>query len=210
MIRTVIHDRRRLMRDGLRLLLDAQDDIDVTASTGSERELLAACDPTPDVVVVQANGPATDTAITELRRRHPDLRVIAVSGGDVDRDTPRLVEAGADAVVASHQGVACLVDAMRAAQFRPPSEVPTVRSQTTSNAAGLSARERQVLTLVAIGWTTKQIAAELGISVKTIENHKHRIFIKLGVHNQAHAVSIALRSGLLDLSRGPHRRASGD
>src|SRR5436190_48192 len=61
----------------------------------------------------------------------------------------------------------------------------------------LTERERQVLRLVGTGSTTREISGRLGISTKTVENHKHRIFAKLGVHNQAHAVSIAVRTGLI-------------
>jgi DNA-binding CsgD family transcriptional regulator len=73
--------------------------------------------------------------------------------------------------------------------------------------AVLTARELDVLGLVGAGHTTREVSEALGISPKTVENHKQRIFVKLGVQNQAHAVAVAMRTGLLHADAG--LRASG-
>jgi len=80
-----------------------------------------------------------------------------------------------------------------------PDVTPISRVQPLRQTGTLTPRELDVLRLVAAGLTTGEIGPRLGISPKTVENHKQRLFAKLGVQNQAHAVSIAMRAGLLDI-----------
>jgi DNA-binding NarL/FixJ family response regulator len=100
-----------------------------------------------------------------------------------------------DALVARQMGVTALLRAVRAEEEEP---VPAA-FMTTSRDAGedLTSREIDVLKLISTGRTTHQISGELEISPKTVENHKQRTFRKLGVQNQAHAVALALRRGIL-------------
>jgi len=81
------------------------------------------------------------------------------------------------------------------------SRFPTLRAPSDktemSNSRGLTPREKAVLTLIGSGLTARKVAEELQISYKTVENHKQRIFTKLEVQNQAHAISLAIRRGLI-------------
>jgi DNA-binding CsgD family transcriptional regulator len=109
-----------------------------------------------------------------------------------------ITRAGVDVLVASGGGIDPLLHAVRDGAARTDlSWLDTPSNSGAEPLAPLTDREREVLRMVGTGHTTREIALRLGISAKTVENHKHRIFSKLGVHNQAHAVSIAMRAGIL-------------
>src|SRR5213078_1893180 len=111
-------------------------------------------------------------------------------------------------LIAASSGMTRVLEAVRHSGGRSDFSIiePTI-TPAIEPLAPLTEREREVLRLVGMGSTTREISGRLGISAKTVENHKHRIFSKLGVHNQAHAVSIAVRKGLIDL--GDNQWAAG-
>jgi DNA-binding CsgD family transcriptional regulator len=93
--------------------------------------------------------------------------------------------------------VTALRDAVRGSRH-PANVVPTRRRVALERAKSrLSSREVEILSEISAGRTTGEVATAMGISPKTVENHKQRIFAKLGVQTQAHAVSVAMRSGLV-------------
>src|SRR3954452_18497875 len=200
-MRMAIQDKRRLFREGLCMLLDAEHDIEVVAAVGTTSELMEACDrEQPHAAVFQADGSAGEAArlVTALRRRHRRLRIIGVYSSMERQQATEITRAGVDVLVASGGGVEPLLHAVRDGAAR--TDLSWLESPNTSSdtpLAPLTEREREVLRMVGTGHTTREIAVRLGISAKTVENHKHRIFSKLGVHNQAHAVSIAMRAGIL-------------
>ncbi len=123
------------------------------------------------------------------------MRLVGLSAALSPRTAERALGAGVDALVTRQMGVTALLRAVRAEEEEP---VPAA-FMTTSRGVGedLSSREIDVLKLISMGRTTHQISGELEISPKTVENHKQRTFRKLGVQNQAHAVALALRQGIL-------------
>jgi len=200
-MRMAIQDKRRLFREGLSILLEAEPDIDVVAAVSSVPELMEACDrDQPHAAVFQADGPPSDAARVgaALRRRHRRLRIVAVYSSMERSHANEITRAGVDVLVASAGGIDPLLHAVRDGAAR--TDLSWLDAPSTSDnepLAPLTEREREVLRMVGTGHTTREIALRLGISAKTVENHKHRIFSKLGVHNQAHAVSIAMRAGIL-------------
>jgi DNA-binding NarL/FixJ family response regulator len=208
-MRVVIQHRQRFFRDGLAMVLGAEPDVTVVATAATDRELLEACRrERPDAVVFELDVDEWDplALVGSLRRVVRAVRLVA-TGARVGRVRgAQAVRAGVWAVVAHDRGVAGILEALRSGE-RPP----VVASLPTDGAGApqprLTAREREVLMLVAAGHTGREIAASLGISAKTVENHKQRIFAKLGVQNQAHAIAVAMRAGILDV--GPADRSPG-
>jgi DNA-binding NarL/FixJ family response regulator len=208
MITTAVQDRRRLSREGLCLLFRAEPDVHVVGAVTSPLDLVDLCDrERPHLAVFQADGlPDTVQGVALVRDRHPRVRMIGIYTGLERRQAEETMAAGAHALLSANGGIDPILDAIR------DEAVVTDLNAFKSSASvtpllALTDRERQVLRLVGTGSTTREISGRLGISSKTVENHKHRIFAKLGVHNQAHAVSIAVRTGLIDL--GGHLWAAG-
>jgi len=200
-----------LFRDGLCMLLESEEDVDVVGTASTPADLLELCDrERPQVAILQADA-ATETVrtVTTLRRRHRRLRLVGIYSTLERQQALEVVRAGIDVLVAAASGVGPVLEAVRNGSSRTDvTWLEPAQPLTAEPLAPLTEREREVLRLVGTGSTTREISARLGISAKTVENHKHRIFCKLGVHNQAHAVSIAMRAGVLTPGSGA-RRAAG-
>lgn len=193
-LRVVVQERRRVLRDGLLAVLTAEPDIVVVAAVASSDELASAYGRRAvDAVVLGGSDSASAGA---LRDRHPGLRIIVLCG-EVDRiaiehtATARGIE-----LVGRDHGVAGLLAALRAAGGAAPLRL-TDSAAAPRSPGPLTTRETDVLGLIGAGRTTTEISTTLGISPKTVENHKQRMFTKLGVQSQAHAVAVAMRNRLL-------------
>jgi DNA-binding NarL/FixJ family response regulator len=189
-----------LYREGLSELLAAERDLRIVGTVASMDELVALCDDArPDVAVLDwdSGGAAPRQAARHLRRRLPALRIIVL------RDQPGtggLGVAGA-VVVARGEGMRPIVDAIRAVPpagpAGPAGPKPAPAPVGSPTGPRLTPRERAVLALISAGYTSQEIAARLDISPKTVDNYKQRMFAKLAVQNQAHAVAVAIRRGML-------------
>ena len=204
-LNVVVHSHQRFLRDGVARLLDDLDGLAVVARTHRTRDLLEVCGRVqPDVVVVHVDLLDLElvTVVETLRRRTPPIRVVAV-GTRLDAARWGTTRRWAiDSFVPASAGVDVLQAAVRDAQ---PGRA---RSDAAEPVRRLTPREQHILQLVGDGLRAREIAGVLGITTKTVENHKQRIFSKLGVQNQAHAVTLAVRAGLL--SPVHELRASGD
>jgi DNA-binding NarL/FixJ family response regulator len=175
-----MHGHQRLLRDGIALALDAEPDLEVVAVVADAPALAEAIDRhrPVDFAVVDLDG---------FPRAHPlsprrGVRLVGLTARPADA-LPEACRLGVTAIVAHEDGLAGLVHAIR----RCP--VPTVPP--------LTPREAEVLRAVAEGHSAREIARRLDVSPKTVDNHKHRIYAKLGVQSQAHAVAVATRAGLI-------------
>ncbi|MCU1456288.1 MAG: hypothetical protein JWL73_380 [Actinomycetia bacterium] len=190
-----------ILREGLALIVGGAT-VEVVACVASLREL-DQLDVPFDVVLVHLRDASDVAAFAE--RRFPDVRVVGVH----DSLPPALVgvalAAGFVTLVDTSADPASLIDAVAGSEAR-------TRLRWTRPTIGpmpLTPRERSVLALVADGRTSGGVAAALGISIRTVEQHKQRIFERLGVQNQAHAVAIALRAGLLEPATSTDATAAG-
>jgi DNA-binding NarL/FixJ family response regulator len=203
-VRVCVQQRQRLLREGLAQLLEAEEDIEVAAATATAEELPAVCDELrPDVVLLEVEGHNWDPSrlVSRLTRRAPKLRVLGLYVSAPPASARQVRRCGVRLL--SHQGgIVPIVRALRGGATElntvPASVVTSYEDRAPSS---LTAREVSVLTLIGGGFTTREISTLLSISHKTVENHKQRIFGKLGVQNQAHAVSIAVRRGLISPER---------
>ncbi len=212
MIGAVIADDHGVVREGIRRLLEAEDDIEVFSEASDGREVLeAVAKHQPQVVILDITMPKLGglETLQRLRTAHPGVKVILLS---VHSDPPHIqsaVSLGADGYVLKNGRVSELVSAVRAvtkggSYFSPlvaKEIVEQLRAPERASAepfSVLSSREREVLQLIAEGLSAKEIASELGISTKTVEAHRTSVMRKLGARKATELVRYALRHGLIE------------
>lgn len=202
MHRTALRIRQRLYREGLVKALAAVDDVEVTGATASFKDVLRlATHGAIDVALIEvdANEREDRHLPAAIAQANPDVRVVVLHRG-LDRfELHRLRRGGASATADVHHGLKTVVAAVTGKA--PPENTifldEPARPSATPSVPALTPREHEVLELVASGITSRAISTQLAVSPKTVENHKQRIFNKLGVQSQGHAVALALRVGLL-------------
>jgi DNA-binding NarL/FixJ family response regulator len=179
--------------------------VDVLGAVATTAELVEWCrDESPDVAILELDGlqaDATDSLCDELRTAASSLSILAIYDGASPAEQKAALRAGVSALVERRAGFAAVLDALSGG---PPPTGPPERERAAVRASptpALTCRETDILTYVGRGWTSRSISEHLGISPKTVENHKQRIFTKLGVQNQAHAVALALTNGFIVAAR---------
>jgi DNA-binding NarL/FixJ family response regulator len=205
MIRILLVDDHPVVRMGLRGMLDAEPDLTVVGEASSGTESVGrALALTPDIVLMDLRMPGGDgvEATGRILSAVPGVRVMVLTTYESDRDILRAIEAGASGYLLKDASPAELADAVRAAArgetVLAPSVASTLVRQVRSPAPpALSARETEVLKLVAAGLTNADIGKRLFISEATVKTHLLRIFNKLDVADRTAAVTTAMRHGLL-------------
>jgi DNA-binding NarL/FixJ family response regulator len=209
-IRLVVADDHPVVRDGIVGMVSSDTGIQVVgeASDGAEAvALVRALE--PDVVLMDLRMPGTDgvTAIRELTRLGATGRVVVLTTYDSDADVLPAIEAGATGYLLKEATREELLSAIHAAAAGRAELAPSVVSRLVSRvrtpeSSLLSARELEVLGLVADGATNRQAGARLHLSEATVKTHLLNIYGKLGVSDRAAAVAEGFRRGLLGQSRG--------
>ncbi|WP_017625014.1 response regulator transcription factor [Nocardiopsis chromatogenes] len=206
MIRVVLADDHPVVREGIRGMLAAEEDIEVAGEAASGGEAVAvALAVTADVVLMDLRMPGGDgaEATGRLLREAPGCRVLILTTYDTDADILRAVEAGATGYLLKDAPRTELAAAVRAAARGETALSPSVATRLVSGmraragAPALSEREAQVLRLAADGLTNAEIGARLFISAATVKTHLVRIFAKLEVSDRTAAVTRAMRAGLI-------------
>lgn len=208
-------DDHLLFREGLRILLKAQPDLRVVAEASNAQEAYAAVGRAqPDLVVLDVVLPGVSgiSVARELRRRQSPPGVLVLSMLYDEQRVAEALDAGALGYAIKEQPAGEVLQAIRAVAARKPYLAPSIsrfllagvrhaRAPASDDAslklASLTRREREVFDLTALGLHTAQIALQLGISRRTVETHRARIFRKLDAHSAADLVRIAARLGLL-------------
>lgn len=197
-------DDHLVVRRGLASLLDDEPDFAVVAEAGTAEEAIERFDPTGvDVAIVDLRLPDRSgvEVAAELARRSDGLRVMILSSFVREEDVRRAFETGVLGYVAKDASSEELIRAIReVGAGRPwlPPEVSLLLARSAS-AGHLSDRETEVLELVAAGCANKEIGSRLGVSENTVKNHLKSILTKLQARDRTHAVTEALRRGLLQL-----------
>ncbi len=207
-------DDHRLFREGLAGLLQQEPGWTVIAQAGDGEEAIRlAGELEPDLAVLDVAMPGLGgiEAAEAIRDRSPRTRIVAVSMyGDLHY-RKRMLAAGAAAYVLKNEAGADLIAAihavLRGETFISPSLASPSQSRDALRSercpdldqAALTGRERDVLGLLVRGRRTKEIAAELGISAKTVETYRGRLMLKLGIDNLAGLVKFAIRAGIAPL-----------
>lgn len=211
-IRVLVVDDHDLFRAGLSSLLTKQPDIDVVAqAAGGLPAIRLADELRPDVVLMDVRMPDLDgpEATRQITGRHPDVRVVALTVVSDDNDIAAVLTAGACGFLAKDTPIEGVAMAVRAAAqgvaWLSPRAAEVVMGRVRTPVAEeldvqalqeLSAREMDVLRLVARGMENAEIAHELGISPSTAKNHVSSILTKLGQPSRIQAAIYAVRSGL--------------
>ena len=209
MIRVLIVDDHAVVRTGLRLLLDAETDIEVVGEAGSARDaIFEARTAKPDVVlmdVVMPGGSGID-ATPQLLHEEPDARVLVLSMQDDPSYVRQAFAAGALGYVlkeaADTEVVAAVREVASGGRYVNPAlgarlVAAEAEERARIEADPLSEREREVLRLLALGHTNQEIAKMLYISVRTAETHRAHIMQKLKLSSRADLVRYALANGLM-------------
>ncbi|MCE7009010.1 response regulator transcription factor [Kibdelosporangium philippinense] len=205
MIKVLLVDDHPVVREGLRGMLDAEPDLTVIGEAGSGEEAVAlAAAHQPDVILMDLRMPGLDGAgaTEKIMSSDGSSRVIVLTTYETDADILRAVEAGATGYLLKDASRAELAGAIRAATRGETVLAPSVagrlmRRMRQPAQPSLSAREIQVLRLVAKGQTNGEIGASLHISETTVKTHLLRVFNKLGVSDRTAAVTTAMEQGML-------------
>ena len=205
MLKVLICDDHTLVSAGLRRLLDSFGDIEVVAEASSADEAVVRTRETlPDIVLLDLSMPGRSgfDALAELRQQCPDSAVVIMSMHDDALHVREALARGAVGFVGKDAAPAELEIAVRAAAagrvfLSPQVSAPQLQgyrgARGEGNVDALPRRQREILDALGAGRTTKQIAGDLGISVKTVETHRARIMEALGCRNAGELLRIAMR-----------------
>lgn len=205
----LIVDDHRMFGDSLAHLLAAEDGIDVLAiATSGAAAMTLAQSLHPRVVLVDHQMPDQDgVSITaELKRLDPEIMVVMLTGSNDDRVLLAAIEAGCSGFLTKDQAATEVAQAVRVAAVGEalisPAQLarllPKLNRTRRLLGSDLTAREIEILTFLAQGWSNKAVAAELHLSLNTIRNYVQSILTKLGAHSKLEAVSTAVREGIVD------------
>ncbi len=205
--RVLLADDHALIRQGLKALLEKQGLQVVSEAPDGQEAVRSATKTQPDVAILDISMPVLNgvDAARELTKSSPKTKVILLTQHDEDQYVTAALRAGVKGYVLKSQAAEDLIHAVRevcrGSVYLSPNISGTIvdayLSKKYISPDPLSTRERQVLQLVGEGKSTKEIAAQLGISAKTAESHRMRLMRKLNIHETASLVRYAIRRGLI-------------
>jgi two-component system response regulator NreC len=212
--KVVIADDHAIVREGVRMILAKEKDIEVIGEAEEGAQALRLVETLrPDVVVMDISMPGMGgiEATQKVKKRYPQVAVLALTMHEDESYVFQLLRAGASGYVLKRAAARDLVQAVRAAAkgeaFLYPSVARKVvedylrRVETGEDRArydGLTEREREILTWIAQGLSNQQIAEKLYISIKTVQTHRAHVLEKLGLHDRTELVRYAIRKGLIE------------
>ncbi|MFC5447302.1 response regulator transcription factor [Paenibacillus aestuarii] len=215
MIKILLVDDHAVVRSGLKILLESNKQFEIIGEAADGDEAIkAAQELKPDVVLMDLNMPPGKdglTATLELKKKLPDIAILILTMHDDDEYLFRAIYAGASGYILKSAPHEELLTAIQSVAEGNAYLYPTAtkrlmrellenlhRGDTHSSYDTLSDREKEILPLVAKGYSNKEIAEQLIISVKTVETHKSNVMEKLGLKTRPELVKYALKKGLLN------------
>jgi DNA-binding NarL/FixJ family response regulator len=210
-LRLLLVDDHVVVREGLRALLASDPRFEIVGEAAEgDGAISAANSLNPDVVVMDVSLPGMNgvQATRQLKLRQPDVRVVALTVHEEGGYLRSLLDAGASGYVLKRSAASELVRALHVVgdggTYLDPGMAGQLVGKLVRNAPhagpapGLSDREREVVRLVARGYSNKEIASKLEVSVKTVETYRYRAVEKLGLRGRADLVRYAIEQGWLD------------
>lgn len=210
--RVLLVDDHALVRAGIRALIEMTPGLQVVAEAGDGYEALAAIDlHRPEVVLLDITMPGVSgfEVLREIAKRFSDVRVIMLTMHEAREYAIQALHAGAAGFIPKSAAAAELpraIETVMAGKTYVSAQTPQVSATAVTDnhrdqelLDRLTPRQRQILTLIAEGLTTKQIARTLNISVKTVESHRAQVTERLNIHDVAGLVRYAIRTGLVDV-----------
>jgi len=207
-IRVLLVDDHTVVRQGLRMVMSLEDDLEVVGEAANGREAVEAVAAlAPEVVLMDLLMPVMNgvEAIRAIKADHSEVEVVALTSVLEDRMVVDAVEAGAAGYLLKETGPEALFEAIRAAsrgevRLDPRAQKRLLREvRTPTMRESLTPRETDTLRLVAKGLANKEIAAELGVSEVTIKTHVSSVLSKLDLQSRTQAALFALKEGLTGL-----------
>lgn len=215
LIQILVVDDHAVVRSGLIMLLDGKDEMKVVGEAADGDEAIAmAAKLSPNVVLMDLSMPHGKdglTAAAELKKLHPEIAVLILTMHDDDEYLFRAIHAGASGYILKSAPHEELLSAIRFVAAGNAYLYPTAtkrlmseyldklkHGENTDSFETLSEREKEILSWVAKGYSNKEIADQLVISVKTVETHKANVMEKLGLRTRPELVKYALKKGLLN------------
>ncbi|MEU0925983.1 response regulator transcription factor [Streptomyces malaysiensis] len=214
MIRVLIADDEALMRAGIRLILETDDEVRIVAEAQDAREAVEACRAHPvDVALLDVRMPGDGiTAVADITRHSSRTRVVMLTAFGEESTVTSALRAGAHGYLLKDTGPRDLIDAVRRAAAGEPVLAPEVTRQlvdfrtrlshgidaASRRIADLTPAERDVLRLLGTGLSNAEIAAQLHLSSSTVKSHISSILTRTDCTNQVQAAVLAQEAGLLD------------
>jgi DNA-binding NarL/FixJ family response regulator len=211
-IKILVVDDHAIMRDGIRALLGLDNDIEIVGEASEGKEAIEKTQEiAPDVIVMDIAMPGMDglEATRRITKKNPKVKVLVLTQHDNKEYIISAIKAGAAGYVPKRALGSDLVSAIRSVQrgdsFLYPSAAAALiedyRQQTEEAEPydRLTAREREILKLIAEGHTSRKIAETLFISLKTVVGHRTKIMEKLDLHNRTELIKYAMRKGLVSM-----------
>jgi len=211
-IKILLADDHKIMRDGLHSLLEKQDDMEIIAEADNGRKAVQiAQEKKPDVVIMDISMPELNgiEATRQILSTQPNIKIIALSMHSDKRFVAGMLQAGASGFLLKDCASQELTNAIRTVARNKHYLSPEIAgimiedyitlsnsNEPATSSAVLTSREREVLQLIAEGWSTKDIAGHLFVSIKTVETHRRQIMKKLDIHSVADLTKYAIREGL--------------
>jgi DNA-binding NarL/FixJ family response regulator len=212
-ITLVLADDHAVFAEGLGMVLDAEEDLQVlgVAADGAQALELFGQDP-PAVLLLDAHMPRTDVAavLREVKQRAPGTKVLVLSADTRSETVNTVIEAGADGFLAKDVSSPQVATTIRKVVGGHDGPITTLPSSPTRDPGvellvrTLSAREREILGYLSAGWSNRRIAEQCFLSLNTVRTHVQNILVKLGVHSKLEAVAFALEHQVVEA----HGRAS--
>ena len=204
LIRILTVDDHPLLREGIAFLVKSQQDMELVAEASDGEEAIEQFRRhRPDVTLMDLRMPNLNgtEAISRIRNEFPDAKIIVLSTYAGDVQVLRAIKAGARGYIVKGHVHRELLDAIRSVHAGHKRIPPEIAAELAEHAADdqLSSREIDVLRLIGAGNANKQIADKLSIGETTVKNHISNILSKLGANDRAHAVTIALQRGIIEL-----------
>jgi two-component system response regulator NreC len=211
-IRLLLVDDHQIVRAGLRMLFLAEPDMEIVGEVGSgDTAIHAARELKPDVVIMDVAMPGMSgiEATRRIKEAVPDAAVLALTMHEDEQYFFEMLNAGASGYIPKRAAPDDLVSAIRVvnqgnvflhstlARFLVKDVLDRGKSDSPPVTGQLTPREREVLTYIAEGYTNREIAEALVISVKTVDRHRENIMHKLNLHNRVELVKYAIEKGLI-------------
>jgi DNA-binding NarL/FixJ family response regulator len=213
-VRVLVADDHEVVLEGVRALIERQPDLEVCGLASDGREAVELAQKTkPDVVVLDMSMPKLDglDVIRLLKKTLPDTEVVVFSAHSSEEMVEEVFDAGAKSYIEKSEASQDLVTAIRSlAEHKPffstqTSEIlfakfllPKARQQQSRTELRLTAREREIVRLLAQSSSNKEVATALGISIRTVETHRATLMRKLGVRSVAGLVRYAIRHHIIE------------
>ena len=220
-LRILIVDDHEIVRRGIRALLEANSELDITGEAGSGREAIRqARELKPDLVLLDIAMPDLNglETIPKILKTQPKAKILVLTMDDSGRTASNVIAAGAGGLVLKSDAPADLLQAIEAVSKGRPFISPRVTKlilgtlamnpSTEATAGDLTPREKEVLILLAEGQSSKEVAAVLGISPRTVDAHRATVMHKLNLHSLSELIHFAIRNRIVKVQGSAKNRGS--